>query len=367
MTKLSTKKNRGIDNKLPLNKLDSIQCCRAVAFVMVLMLHRPPTWAIFDILKYGRYGVMMFFIISGFIITYLHLNGKVESIRSFAIKRIIRLYPVYLISALMCVSASIYLNYIGFDGWAPVAMLGDIGWVSSFTLLPINDGYMINALAWSLVYEVWYYMFFGLTLYFMKGKFILGIVAYSIILLFVNIFKLPWVYSGFLFINWVVILSPMNFFFIIGACIAYIIYDQVGVYRKICWIIAMQCYLSIVFIGNAYTLEDIGGVLPETILLTFSLALIIGMLLLEKKGLVKFPRVLVYLGGGTYSLYLIHYIYLFLYESFAEALFVNVDKNSKVLVCIYYVTLLFIALLIYRYFEVPSSRYLRAKFLNKSK
>lgn len=353
-------------SQVPKVKLDSIQCCRALAFLMVILLHRPPSWEIFNITQYGRYGVMMFFIISGFIITYLHLNNNIESVKAFAIKRIVRLYPVYLTSTVICVAVSYYIYVTGFSGWSPLEKFNEIGWVTTLTLLPVNDGHAVNFLAWSLVYEIWYYILFGLAIYLLKGRFIIGVLLYAALLILANAFNVVGFSSSGTFVNLVVVFSPLNLFFIISALIAYIMFDKNGEFRRSCILTFFACYLAIIFFGGSYTLGSLGGYTTEFFLLTVSIAIVVGSLLIEKTGKVKFPGVIVYLGNMTYSLYLIHYVYLFCFGVVIDRFFPSANKDSTSSVMVYYVSLLVICFVVYKYFELPSGRYLRKRFLRTS-
>ena len=64
-----------------VKKIDTIQFFRALAALMVLLVHIGDYFVPLD-MKFGVYGVDIFFVISGFIMAYLH-RDKVESMRLF--------------------------------------------------------------------------------------------------------------------------------------------------------------------------------------------------------------------------------------------------------------------------------------------
>ncbi|EFH0672509.1 acyltransferase, partial [Escherichia coli] len=87
------------------NKLDSIQVLRGIAVLLVIAFHfRVYLNGVYaqkdlgDILfGIGEVGVDIFFVISGFIITYSSMNKAKNRPMVFAAKRFFRLYPVYFI------------------------------------------------------------------------------------------------------------------------------------------------------------------------------------------------------------------------------------------------------------------------------
>lgn len=97
-----------IENKEYFGHLDGL---RFFAFLAVFYAHTGtifygatlPGGGLFDIWKkffiYGSFGVNFFFVLSGFLITYLLLQEKARhgaiSIKKFYIKRILRIWPVY--------------------------------------------------------------------------------------------------------------------------------------------------------------------------------------------------------------------------------------------------------------------------------
>ncbi|HDL6959926.1 TPA: acyltransferase [Yersinia enterocolitica] len=357
--------NSNYKNPEAAHKLNSIQFCRAIAFLMVLMLHRTPTWDLFYIFQYGNYGVLLFFIISGFIITFLHLNGKIEGTRKFLIKRFARIFPIYWITTLLCIMVAYYNYQTGFDGWSPLADFAQIGWIQTFTLLPLQDGWLVNVVAWSLIYEIWYYILFAIFIYLLRNKFILGVIGYAYLVLVIQLAFPQIISSDFLGINWSIIFSTLNWFFIMGACIAYISFDRSGKYKLLCYITLLSCFLFQILIGYKNQYAAKGGQITELVLLTASLTLVIGSMYLETFKNIKFPKPIIFIGNISYTLYLFHYVWVEIVRGVFSEFIPGLYKDSITEKTAYYISLFIISFIIYKYIEIPSNKFLRKKLLSK--
>lgn len=144
-----------------MNRLLGIQALRALAAGMVvyahaLMTHKERidhTANITDLFPYGELGVTLFFCISGLIIfnSTIGLAPGIESIRIFAIKRLIRIVPAYWIATL------IYATKLKIQGTDITAQ----ALAKSLFFIPYTDstGLMrpILGSGWTLNYEMLFY------------------------------------------------------------------------------------------------------------------------------------------------------------------------------------------------------------------
>jgi len=110
-----------VHHKLQLNL---IQVYRGIAAILVLFHHgniifnRDLKQNFFgNILGFGWAGVDFFFVLSGFIIFYIHQLdiGKPTEVKSFILKRIIRIYPLYWMVLSIKIIASLSGGYKGED------------------------------------------------------------------------------------------------------------------------------------------------------------------------------------------------------------------------------------------------------------
>jgi len=146
--------------------LPGIQILRGIAAVLVVFHHaleeslgaasswKSPDW----LTTFGASGVDIFFVISGFIMIWVSFprGGPAETPGRFLVKRICRIYPFYwacLAFLLLLASVGFYKNL---DRSASTLL-------KSVLLLP-NSHFLIGV-AWTLVFEMYFYMLFTLTLF----------------------------------------------------------------------------------------------------------------------------------------------------------------------------------------------------------
>jgi len=283
------------------SKIDPLQAIRAFASITVMLFHG--TSIIHERLGYlflgnfflaGFSGVDVFFVLSGFIILYTSSTGKNNTLK-FLKKRFIRIYPIYwVITALLIAAFFISPS-------AEQSYKGDTGIIfGSFSLFP-QKRYVLGV-AWTLSYEVIFYLVFALT-YFRKPTYLFYALTVwiGVILLFHFLSIKTDIYA----IN--ALTSPIILDFSFGCLVAYL-YRQNSDFRHsgwffwggfllfiLMWIIFYKLKISdpSTFSGDMHTVYLFG--IPAAFL-------IFGALYLN----VAVPRLLVYLGDASYSLYLVH-------------------------------------------------------------
>lgn len=132
------------------NHMRWLEALRGIACLSVVAEHylNPKT----TYFSFGNFGVIVFFIISGYIVTATTVNKKNETVLSFLMLRIGRLYPVYIVSVLL--SFMIY----------PASWYELIGNLTMFQrFLGIRD---INGVYWTLQIEWVFYAVIAICLVF---------------------------------------------------------------------------------------------------------------------------------------------------------------------------------------------------------
>lgn len=171
------------------DSIEGLQYLRGIAALMVVFFHsrsyfsEVPQWT-----HVGARGVDIFFVLSGFIMAYTtrHIDAGVPAIRAvieFLSKRIIRIVPLYWI-ALLWTSRAYWMNWLSTSG-SPAALLSnlspemisifkDFAFIPHFSIDEDEQGEVFPILiqGWTLNYEMFFYVLFGIALLFGKYRLI---------------------------------------------------------------------------------------------------------------------------------------------------------------------------------------------------
>jgi len=160
---------------MKLYKLDAV---RGFAAFYVIFHHvLPHSYRLFNInvgvlFRFGQEAVILFFLLSGFVINYSFELGKDKSFKSYFIKRFTRVYiPLIFILLLGFVIENIKTN--GAEGIQFYQLLGNLFMLQDKSNLKpgvIVEPYMGNDPLWSLSYEWWFYMLYFPICSYLKSK-----------------------------------------------------------------------------------------------------------------------------------------------------------------------------------------------------
>jgi len=146
------------------SKLLKLESLRGLAALYVLIHHfkiGKGTWLSLFTMQ-GQVAVILFFILSGFVIYYASKKSRYEpKFKSYFIKRFRRIYPVLIVAliiAYLCASFSA-------RQWMPLegkSLIGNLLNIQDLTRHPgyWQIAYYGNTPLWSLSYEWWFYMIF---------------------------------------------------------------------------------------------------------------------------------------------------------------------------------------------------------------
>lgn len=179
-------------DKRTFHTLDAL---RGIAAAVVLTRHAPAFFGA-GLFPSSALGVDLFFIMSGFVIAHAYdrkLDGGLSTVEFLRI-RLVRLYPLYLLGtvmgalvALSTVAAGVRSAQTGLH-WQGPALLRSFA--LSLVLLPtppvsatMDSLYPLNAVAWSLAFEVAVNVLFAATHRFWTGRAIAAVMAVSAVLL----------------------------------------------------------------------------------------------------------------------------------------------------------------------------------------
>jgi peptidoglycan/LPS O-acetylase OafA/YrhL len=286
------------------HNITTIQLLRGVAASLVVFYHGQHYLAVRgfiprveEIYNFGRSGVDVFFVLSGFIMVFITWDSfqKPRASVDFLIRRWIRIIPTYWFYSLVMVFLLLYLpQYFSkgkeFNYAHAIASFLFIPWKNS-----IGEVNPILSVGWTLNYEMYFYLVFSIVLLFRRDIFI-GPLA---------LILLGGVAAGLVFTPTAPVFeymsSPLLVEFIMGCLIARL-YKQ-----GVCIGQGASLYLIgisiIVFVLGILFRPDV----PRVILWGIPAAILLaGSVFLEKTGGISLPTIFFSLGDSSYSLYLSH-------------------------------------------------------------
>jgi peptidoglycan/LPS O-acetylase OafA/YrhL len=316
---------------------------RAIAAFMVIIFHIELIKCEFGIKNFlgythlgGDLGVILFFVLSGFLITYLlmeeeKLTNKI-SLKNFYIRRILRIWPLYFFITISCLFILPHISYL---------------YEPSYNLNPVIQSRLIQVLlyffflsnvltglfshvnfarpTWSVSVEEQFYLFWPILLKFSKNKakvirnvFLL----YWIIRILTKIVKTNFFMSHFPSLNFlshlevIWLYTPFDILSV-GAFTGYILYKKTErilkiVYNKYVQVVVFILLPILIYILRFSFTINIGNFQSDD-LNNLAYSILFAILIVNLAGNPKViinleNRILNYLGKISYGLYLYHWV-----------------------------------------------------------
>ncbi|MFW2590215.1 acyltransferase family protein [Sagittula sp. SSi028] len=334
--------------------LFGIQMLRALAAIGVLVHHAletsnglpgemrmVPDW----LTTSGASGVDIFFVISGFIMVYVGFRGSEPKVRprTFLLHRALRIYPIYW----LCCLAILGVTAVGFLSNLDTSSEAVL---RSFLLVP-NDAHVLGV-AWTLVYEMYFYLLFAATLLFRSRRITVFLCA---VLLVLGHLAAP------LAVDPVVqrfLANPIVFEFALGMGLALAFANgRLPVVPVVMGLpTLLLLFVAPIFMPHEGThgLEGWGRVLAWGL----PSALLLASVLYVARPVSRFGRLVVLLGDASYALYLTH---VFVVIGYSFLLKKGVFDGMPQLVSVGLVCLLSlgVAVMAHLYVEKPLTALLR--------
>lgn len=276
----------------PQDTLTVLQAGRAFAAFAVVLHHASSSSAAFveklpfpldALLGRGDLGVDFFFVLSGFII-YHTCRGRPRTARGasrFATRRLIRIFVPYLPISLALIAA-----YLALPGLS--AADREWGWLASLTLLPVAEPPALNV-AWTLQHELVFYLLFAA--FYFSGRLALGCGLWAGAIVAVNLL------GGELQRPLAFFLHPLNLEFMFGILAARAAFQSWASIRVMLGL-SLAAFAAFLLAGAEKQNSVLFG-------LAIALALV-PLVRLELAGRLRANSVLLFFGGASYALYLIH-------------------------------------------------------------
>lgn len=304
--------------------LSSIQSLRGIAALLVVFHHsyraflnyegfENPTFSnIRSFEMFGAVGVDIFFVISGFIMVVVaspYLTRQ-KNVRDFILRRIIRIYPLYIIMTGILIILAFYMsigstvikiltaNFSSIslpNDLLPHRLIGSVLFIPTFNTL--GKVQPILGVGWTLFYEMLFYIIFAIGLLLGRKMLLpfLGATLISLLVLFSTGTS-----SFHVFFS-----NSITLEFLFGTIIGLFYVQGKNINNKYLIILlgsAISLFLITIFFEFDYDkLRFIYWGIPATLLVYASVNL-------ERNERVSRPSWLLMLGDASYSLYLIHTI-----------------------------------------------------------
>lgn len=335
---------------MKIGRYDGVQVLRLVAAMLVVLTHsfhyaheRMGTSFSWD---NGARGVDVFFVISGFvmIVSSQKLMGDPLAWRHFMAQRLLRIVPMYWVATTLKVAVMLTAARLVFH-----ADLDFLKIVSSYFFIPYKkaSGRMepILGVGWTLVFEMFFYVVFAVGL-----KLRLNVYAFvGSVMAAMSLASLarPADFPVYLFLA-----DPIVLEFFFGMLVARLALSQRFLPVPLAVMLALLSLTQLVFGG--------GDVLPRTLSVGLpAVVLVYAVISLEGVLQRHIPRVLVFMGAASYSMYLIHPLILPAIPALLPRLGVG---NVWVSVALSVPVILVVSALVYKFVERPMDALLQQRF-----
>lgn len=288
----------------------TIQMSRAVAAILVVLFHLGGTIALdkyfgqpvfAKAFSFGHAGVDFFFVLSGFIITYVHWNdfNTPRKLMGYMRKRATRIFPIYwMVFFLVCVGAYVYPGLRDAIPTDPLLLIKSLALIPQDKLAIGGTGAPVLIVAWSLQYELLFYCVMALFIVSVR----LGLFA----VLCLAVLSM---------LNWKTAVFPASFIanewlllFGMGALVgAFSQTKQTIASPKLCAALGFAAFFGAAAFEVFFAGKEVE--LLRWVYGSGSAIAILGLVQMEDRGMAKgcnHPWLLT-LGDASYALYLIHF------------------------------------------------------------
>ena len=295
--------------------LKGLNGLRAIAAISILISHvSQPEYSNFSssilAIKTGFDGVTLFFVLSGFLITFLLLNEDKKSkidVKKFYVRRILRIWPLYYLFIVFCLVVCFIYNdkteifsnsifyYLFFTANIPFALAQGVHLIMHF---------------WSISVEEQFYAFWPWFIKIFKNKLFISI-FYFIVFLFLVKFSARFFLGKDDFIYRIITVTRFHCM-LIGALAAIIYFQKFNKILNFMTNKFVQIFFLMLFVLLTFNLLKIPAIVSAEITSIISVFIILGQV--ENKNF-KFSletKMLNFLGKISYGIYVIHPLMIYL-------------------------------------------------------
>jgi peptidoglycan/LPS O-acetylase OafA/YrhL len=300
-----------VHTSLPLpssvRQIDGLQLLRAVAVMLVAWLHADEKMVRFaghHIPDLGVFGVDIFFVISGFILSSIVMRERhapgLAVMGKFLQRRLIRIYPVYWIFAFLTLARLAHTHQLFEQNY----------FTAFFLLLPAKYPAfpLLHEFSWTLIFEMFFYATLSVIL--IKTVRFATPALITVLLLLVTLGAFVDIRRPF----WIFACNPILLEFAFGALLA-LAHPKFGRHRRIgigmtvggsILAIGLRTYNSPTVASGLHMVRIDSGVFERVFTFGIAAALIVGGMIFWSPALSnRLGRLFVVLGNASYSTYLV--------------------------------------------------------------
>ena len=316
-----------------------IQYLRAIAVILVVFTHASVMVNLSLVGATGEEGVDIFFVISGFIMAYstrrvVESKNKIKETQKFLVRRFIRVVPLYWIALLWAAKLELVKNGLTLN------LIQDFLFLTR--LHSTGEIWPVLIVGWTLNYEIFFYIVFGLCFVFGYWRYLSLILIFSLLVLMGHIDDSNSVIKQFY-------TSSIILEFVLGIGVYYL--SNKLLLSKTNATILILCAIIILFKDNSGLTRAIADGLPASMI-------VYSAIILFKDSSFS---ILNKLGEASYSIYLFHLGIFSLLGHFLVAFKFDITQYPY-LVLVLILTALGCGLIIYNYLEKPLLQFLKSKF-----
>jgi len=283
-----------------IGRLGGVQALRGAAASAVVLSHAARhvnkvlgAPALIGFFQAGHAGVDLFFVISGFIILFVHHPdiGRADRLRRYLGRRFNRVMPLYWIA----LGITIAMSALGKHAFPPAGRM-----IWSALLLPSSAEPLLG-IAWTLQYELVFYAVFALFIVNRMAGFTVFLAWLIMILVNAAGYSFPGLPAP--------LCGAYGLEFFMGLAAAYsVLHDLVPAARAVA-VTGATLFLSALMLESIGLLDGF-GTLARLAYGPAALLLVAGFATAERRGRLRIPAPLEAVGSASYSIYLFQFVFI---------------------------------------------------------
>jgi exopolysaccharide production protein ExoZ len=346
-----------------MKTIQNIQALRGIAVLLVVLFHLViieqkyggSKTILPDFLKFGMFGVDLFFVISGFVMATI-TRGKFQNTNQairFLYHRVSRIYPTYWVYSFL-VLGIFFFNPLLVNS----SQGNEVNVLASFLLIP-SETLPLVMVGWTLIHEMYFYLvLFFILLFNQEKNFYKAMLLWVVVVIVVDVtLELNSPLARLVF-------NPLTIEFVLGCFLAIHFYHENYKPFKggLLLFVALVGFMAAIYGQNIYH-HSTGYIDPEgwwRILIygVPSLLIVFSCVNAERNGFVIHSS-LITIGDASYSIYLSHVLTLSAAGRIWGIFSSDLSWGNYVIIVILLVLAILVGILSYRYVEKPLLTYSR--------